>query len=114
MTRVVSPLVTRERDGRVARVTVGSRVRRNAFVDSILRSSDASIRAGKRALTQLAAPARTAARALAGPPTHEPDFNRGVTAFLRRRRRGWIRLPQSALDDDGPADIGRLQVTPGA
>jgi enoyl-CoA hydratase/carnithine racemase len=63
-------------------------------IDSILRSSDASIRAGKRALAQLAAPARAAARALAGPATDEADFRRRVRTFTSRRRRGWIRVPQ--------------------
>jgi enoyl-CoA hydratase/carnithine racemase len=56
----------------------------DAVVDSILHVSAASVRAAKRAIAQLAAPARLAARAAAGPPIDSEDFRRGIEAFVNR------------------------------
>lgn len=57
-------------------------------LEAILHASGASIRAAKAALTRVAAPARSAALAAAGgPPVDRDDFQRGVAAFLHRRRR---------------------------
>jgi enoyl-CoA hydratase len=56
------------------------------LVGAILRVSGASVRAAKRALAERAAPARTAARAMAGPPVDYDDFRRGVDTFVHRRR----------------------------
>jgi enoyl-CoA hydratase len=56
------------------------------LVDAILRVSDASVRAAKRVLGELAAPARDAAAAMTGPPVDDGDFRRGVDHFVHRRR----------------------------
>jgi enoyl-CoA hydratase len=56
------------------------------LVGAILRVSDASVRAAKSALAERAAPARSAARAMAGPPVDYDDFRRGVDTFVHRRR----------------------------
>ncbi len=62
-------------------------------VDSILRASDASVRAAKAALARLAAPAREVAlAAAAGPPVDSEDFHRGVDAFVHRRHPRRVRL----------------------
>jgi enoyl-CoA hydratase/carnithine racemase len=58
----------------------------DALVGAILRVSDASVRAAKRVLGELAAPARAAAAEMSGPPVDDGDFRRGVDSFVHRRR----------------------------
>jgi enoyl-CoA hydratase len=56
-------------------------------ITSILRSSDAAVRAAKEAVNVVESPGRTAARtAHAGPRVMQRDFIRGVNAFVHRRR----------------------------
>jgi enoyl-CoA hydratase len=57
-----------------------------ALVDAILRMSGASVRAAKRVLRELGAPARATALAMSGPPVDDGDFRRGVDHFVHRRR----------------------------
>ncbi|MGH7722394.1 MAG: enoyl-CoA hydratase/isomerase family protein [Candidatus Dormibacteria bacterium] len=61
-------------------------------VDDVLHGSGAAVRAAKRALDELIAPGRIAARAMAGPPIDHDDFQRGVDAFVHRRRRRTARV----------------------
>jgi enoyl-CoA hydratase len=63
----------------------------DVVVDSILHMSAASIRAAKLAIGQVAAPARLAALAAAGPPIDSEDFRRGVEAFVKRRNQRTVR-----------------------
>jgi enoyl-CoA hydratase/carnithine racemase len=58
-----------------------------SVVDDIVGASGAAVRAAKRVIGDLAAPARAAARAATGPPVDEDDFRRGIERFVERRRR---------------------------
>jgi enoyl-CoA hydratase len=59
----------------------------DTVVDAILHASDASIRAAKHAFAMVAGPARTAARAATtGHRIDSDDFQRGINAFVHRRR----------------------------
>jgi enoyl-CoA hydratase/carnithine racemase len=59
----------------------------DTVVDDIVSASGAAVRAVKRTIAELAAPARTAARSAPGPAVDADDFRHGVDAFVNRRHR---------------------------
>jgi enoyl-CoA hydratase/carnithine racemase len=67
------------------------------LITSILRSSDAAVRAAKQAVDLVESPGRTAAlTAPAGPRVMRRDFIRGVNAFVRRRRAATVKTARRA------------------